>query len=290
MHNAAYCGDIDTLMTLLTDEQYVNCRNQKGNTPLVSALIGCDNKKVKIDVLDLLMKNGADINSVNDDGDSILHVAVKATFRQSISNKIIERLIDHGADKTMTNNQCLTAGQLAFQVNNAKLGTLLLFYERPQINHQEERPTYSKRHANGHVTYIQTVNQTRTRSPGLMRSLIKFVNPQCVPKYDQSDLGNLERKDSFIEVDGDPNERSRIRRYYEDINISKENIATHEDLIRNGYENILEHLRLNTNEEGNFVLHLNECDDRNVKRTLVINRSSDDMLRGIDKDFNCSDT
>ena len=45
---------------------------------------------------------------------------------------MIEKLIIHGADRELKDSKDRNACKLAFQVNNHKLGTQLLFYEKPE--------------------------------------------------------------------------------------------------------------------------------------------------------------
>ena len=132
LHKAAYYGDVDSVRSLLRAHADVNCVNGRGNTALVSALIGKGKREVKNDIVDILLDNGANVNAVNHEGDSVLHVLVKATFHTKIPSKIIEKLIIHGADRELLDRENMNPCKLAFQVNNHKLGTQLLFYEAPK--------------------------------------------------------------------------------------------------------------------------------------------------------------
>ena len=128
LHQAAYKGNIDSLRALLRNGEDVDCIDEQGNTALVLAYLGKTKQSLKETIIDLLLDYGANVNAVNDDGDSVLHVLVKATFHTIISNKMIEKLIAHGADRTLVDRENLNPSQLAFQRNNHKLGTFLLFY------------------------------------------------------------------------------------------------------------------------------------------------------------------
>jgi len=153
LHAAAHYGDVDTVRALLHNAEDVNSVNNKGNTALVSALIGKGKRKIKEVIVNLLLDYGANVNAVNDDGDSVLHVLVKATFHKKIPSKTIEKLIIHGADRTIVNKNNHNPCQLAFHVNNSKLGTLLLFYEKP--DYLSDKPSYS-RSPSGSGSYINT--------------------------------------------------------------------------------------------------------------------------------------
>ena len=199
IHNALYCGDIDKLQSLLTAGQSVNHRTQKGNTLLVSAMLGHGSKQKKASILELLIKHGADINAVNEDGDSILHVAVKVASRQTISKTIIQRLIDHGADTRLVNNSGQTAIQLAFQRNNVKLGSLLFFYKK-SFSDMQECTLCSKKLSNRFVPsssyFIDLFNQTKKRKVGLVKFIMEFIQPLLFTL--EYDLDSSERKEPFL--------------------------------------------------------------------------------------------
>jgi len=133
LHYAAYYGDLNTLQLLLRYYGHPMCnhRDSKGNTPIFTAIIGIGSTDTKTKMIESLMQGGASINSVNDDGSSVLHAVVHTVMFRRISNKIIRLLIDYGADRTITNNGGKTAAELSFELRNGKLGRLLLFYDPP---------------------------------------------------------------------------------------------------------------------------------------------------------------
>ena len=130
LHSAAYTGDLRTVIQLLKNEiDIINAQNSKGYTVLMATLLGDGNKKRKGEILDYLLCSDANVNAFTKDGDSVLHIAVKASMTKVMSTRFVEMLLEHGADHTLKNNLGQTASQLAFQLGNAKLGEYLIFYE-----------------------------------------------------------------------------------------------------------------------------------------------------------------
>merc|ERR1711936_603154 len=82
IHRSAYYGDLWKLEELLKSGCSVDVPDEKGNTPLMMALMGPTRKKKKGETIDFLLSSGADVNAVNHNVDSPLHVAVNASMRQ----------------------------------------------------------------------------------------------------------------------------------------------------------------------------------------------------------------
>ena len=80
IHTSSYYGNICTLKAILKlDLPSINIPNVDGNTPLMMALYG-PNRKVKPQVVRLLLSYGADVDVVNKKGDSALHAAVQGVL------------------------------------------------------------------------------------------------------------------------------------------------------------------------------------------------------------------
>lgn len=215
LHRAAYHGDVDTVRAMLHNGYDVNSVNGKGNTALVSALIGKGKRKVKETLVNLLLDYGSDVNAMNNEGDSVLHVLVKATFHKKISNRMVEKLIIHGADRKLTDSNDSNPAQLAFQVNNHKLGTLLLFYVKPDYL-LDDKPSHSKSPTakSRESSYISSFTTSiQRKSPSILGSLIKFITGPFTATVYEFDGGKGEGPLSS-------------RRYYDDITISEVNFPS----------------------------------------------------------------
>ena len=112
LFNAAFKRDLDIVLLLL--EAGVNAQETdlQGRTPLHRAIAilkyglvddAADNESKKwthvTDIVDLLLKHGADINKQDNNGWTPLHEAV-----QSTPKFIIQHLLDSGADSSLTCN------------------------------------------------------------------------------------------------------------------------------------------------------------------------------------------
>jgi len=106
--SAAYKGDVDTLKMLIAtgqlDVEQVQ-KEQKDYRAIHFAAASKDNAK---ELLTTLLDAGADINAVNGNGQTALHIAV---FWNNV--EAVQLLVDRGADKTIKNKSGRTAEQLA---------------------------------------------------------------------------------------------------------------------------------------------------------------------------------
>ncbi|KAE9037895.1 hypothetical protein PR003_g6246 [Phytophthora rubi] len=91
-----YCGDLDA-------------RDERGNTPLIDATFvsqsaaphfASGDEKTQHAVVELLLQHGAEVNAVNNDGDSALFGAVRNEY-----DSVVKLLLVHGADARVRNNQ-----------------------------------------------------------------------------------------------------------------------------------------------------------------------------------------
>lgn len=96
------------VIQLLIDPKSLATINHNGNSPLHTAIIASHD-----DVIEFLIKNGADLTIVDNDGESPLHVIL----RDSLPNrKILQLLIDSGADLKATDKEGNTPLHTAIQV------------------------------------------------------------------------------------------------------------------------------------------------------------------------------
>ena len=77
----------------------VNIRNYKGKTAL-----HCAAKAGFVRVMDVLVKNGADVNAADDNGETPLFDAIRSTIKKVSKKKAaVEFLLSHGADPSFEN-------------------------------------------------------------------------------------------------------------------------------------------------------------------------------------------
>lgn len=126
---AAFHGNIEKVKHLLIGVENINEPNSKGKTILMMALIGDAKKKEKHQLVNYLLVKGADPNVISAEGDPTLHVAVRSTTFRHISRKLLQCLLDFGANNSMKNKDGDTASKVAYKIGNVKLGDFLLFYD-----------------------------------------------------------------------------------------------------------------------------------------------------------------
>jgi len=106
--SAAYKADVDSMKLLIASGKLdVNMvqKEQKGYSCIHFAAASKNNAK---ELLTLLLDNGANINALNDNGQTALHIAVFWDNPEAV-----KLLLDRGADKTIKNKSGRTAEQLA---------------------------------------------------------------------------------------------------------------------------------------------------------------------------------
>jgi len=106
--SAAYKGDVETLKMLIHTGQLdveQAQKEQKSYRAIHFAAASKDNAK---ELLTTLLDAGADINAVNDNGQTPLHISV---FWNNV--EAVKLLVERGADKTIKNKSGRTAEQLA---------------------------------------------------------------------------------------------------------------------------------------------------------------------------------
>ena len=92
MHLASECGHLNVMEYLMKQGADINRKNHEGNTPLHLAV-----SNRKRNTVALLLKKGADVNARNNSGESPLHHSIW-------SSVMIEKLLDVGADINARDN------------------------------------------------------------------------------------------------------------------------------------------------------------------------------------------
>lgn len=145
LHIAAETGGWVVVELLLDNGAQIDITDQQGHSPLYEALMAgrtqiaqllikrgatldadqllqaaVANQIADRDVIELLVKKGADVNHLNDDGDSPLHMAVKKDYRV-----LTKLLIAHGADVNIKDSSGHTALWYAIGHHNQEIVRLL---------------------------------------------------------------------------------------------------------------------------------------------------------------------
>ena len=126
LHAAVYgCCTNVTLQDIITHEVHLNDQNNNGETAVMLACLYRQQDSVRV-----LLEAGSGPNIPNDNGDTCLHAVVM----RGCSKKIIQALIDHGADVNATSRKHETALLGAcFMKNEHAINTLLNAGADPNI-------------------------------------------------------------------------------------------------------------------------------------------------------------
>lgn len=112
---AAKGGNIQIIQALLRKGMHVNEVDANGNTPLHNTA----NVKVAV----YLLSRGAGVDIKNGDGDTPLHSSV---IDRNVD--MVDFLLKNGADTSLRNNRGLTASQLAGQIGERKIELLIIHH------------------------------------------------------------------------------------------------------------------------------------------------------------------
>jgi ankyrin repeat protein len=107
--------DVEFAKEVLAKGANVNSRDSYGRTPLLNALLPVE---INMELVDLLLANGADVSIADKNGEWFPLVAAA----QSQDANLVKKLLDHGADK----NQKRSDGEKARHfASNAEIFALL---------------------------------------------------------------------------------------------------------------------------------------------------------------------
>ena len=117
--------------TIINDPDFVNQKDSKGNTPLIYAV------ELNIPTIEILLRNGANIDDTNSEGQTPLMVAT----HQFKKEDILEYLISQGADVNIPDNKGNTPLMIIYidnQYSKEKF-YMLLSSEDIDLNHQNNK-------------------------------------------------------------------------------------------------------------------------------------------------------
>lgn len=113
LHNAIWRNDVAVVRMLLDHRADPNIRDKKGWTPLHLAVWSSEVKDADVMTL-LLIKAGANVNEIDNNGNTPLRIAISLSRRHSPRAKCIEILVAHGA-----NTQCCDNLELSHKFKKA---------------------------------------------------------------------------------------------------------------------------------------------------------------------------
>lgn len=129
LHVACKYGHTEAINELFKQDAEVNARNKKGMTPLMMAVQFQDKNPKKSNPLNdfrlapvsimikTLLRKGADINMVNNDGETVLHIFVKQGQTSPHFSSIMRMLLDNGVDVSVKDNK----GRTALEITDMEL-------------------------------------------------------------------------------------------------------------------------------------------------------------------------
>jgi len=127
LHHIAHFGQVKAAKLLLEYFANVHARDEEGHTPLHRVFVGLydDNSYMELflDVIRLLLEHGADIDALNNNYATPLHVG--AYYGCTIAARL---LLEHGANVHLQDNEDKTPFEVASALGSEKLAQLLSGY------------------------------------------------------------------------------------------------------------------------------------------------------------------
>ena len=181
LHDAVDVGcNKETLKAIIDHGANINAANKKGVTPLMQAFqVG------NINAISVLLDAEADLNIIDQDGDTCLHRAVRARC----SKEILQSVIRCGANVNAANKSSVTALRLACQTGNKDaINELLKAGADPSIVdeagetclHTAIRSKCSRKHLEALITHGADVNATNENSETAIRLAYQMGNEHAI--------------------------------------------------------------------------------------------------------------
>jgi ankyrin repeat protein len=120
LHYAANSSNVNVTKYLLKKGASVDTRDNDGNTPLLSVFIKMKAKgwyKEVLAIVQLLSARGANMKTVNNNGDNALHLLAKSDLSWHYCD-VAKYLMSRGVDPSVSNKNGLTALDLAERMEN----------------------------------------------------------------------------------------------------------------------------------------------------------------------------
>lgn len=189
IHTAAEQGNVSAVRSQLAWGENPDARTLLSrDTPLIKAAANGH-----IEVVKLLLEQGADVNRHNEGGETPLHYAARNGHVE-----VMEILLDHGADVTAKGTGCGTPLQWAARSGQIKAAELLLAHDA-DVNQKgtDEHTALTDAVRNGHVDMVK-----------FLLSRGAEVNTRasygCTPLYEAYRANNIEIGRILLEHGADP--------------------------------------------------------------------------------------
>ena len=115
---------------------------ERGYTSVVELLLSCNvplppdilvfalRKRLTFQIIQFLIRKGADVHSTSFDGDTVLHLAI-ATYVEKTSRDLVKTFMEAGCNLAARNSKGYTVLQVAFECGHTSVVELLLSYNVP---------------------------------------------------------------------------------------------------------------------------------------------------------------
>jgi len=125
LHLACLNGNLPMVSFLTENGALVNCKTMDGCTPLHFAVT-----EGHQEVISYLLAHGAFVNAQDEEGDSVLHYAVRSYSDHKSAPQIVQLLLKSGADVDVLNDDEESSMELARQIGEDPLAQFLSQFSR----------------------------------------------------------------------------------------------------------------------------------------------------------------
>ena len=168
-------GSIDITKLLLAKDADANKADQKGKTPLMALPQRYEWNKTREEVFYLLLKYGANVNIIDNEGKTVLHYFANLKEPHNICNyedaiKMIPVLLEYGADRDLKDKHNKTPLDYAVENNSIDIINLLA----PPKQKEEEKVVYVPVTLKSNEQHDNKKKNENKKSPALYKKIILY--------------------------------------------------------------------------------------------------------------------
>lgn len=214
LHRAAYLGHLEAMQILIDNGANIDIFDEDRFTPLHSIIDGNENNWY--DCIELLIKNGANVNSYmswkdsneSESKESILITSVK----EEVWIKVIELLLENGADVDFVDSDGKKASDYALNSNYDEAFILIRKYPKVDKNDTKSVEKFFDNGTKVRITYIKDRRELTKVNNILFEVFYPNGNIKCViPKR-----GRISSGYNLLKTNG------LVKAYYRNGNIAEE--------------------------------------------------------------------